>query len=157
LISIGRYLRIFDPAGGPLFIEDLFKNIQRLLKTDGILILAVPNISSYDAKHYKNSWVALDAPRHLYHFRPEDISALLSKNNLQIIRTSALLYFDPWYNTLLSAKLKADVSGKSLPRYLFGALFAGKWSFIKGLLNSSKSSSPVFIAECKSCSDWRKP
>jgi len=128
-------------------IENLFENIKRLLKPGGYLILAVPNINSLDAQYYKNAWVALDAPRHLYHFRPGDISDLLEKNGLEIDKISSLLYFDPWYNALLSAKLKSELNGKSIARYILGALAVGKISFFNGLINSSKCSSPVFIAK----------
>ena len=60
-------------------VENMFDNIKRLLKPEGYLIIAVPNIESLDARFYKYNWVALDAPRHLYHFRPRDISDLLTK------------------------------------------------------------------------------
>src|SRR5690606_24328701 len=48
-------------------------HIKRVLKDDGVLIVAVPNMNSYDAKYYKEFWAAYDLPIHLYHFTPNDI------------------------------------------------------------------------------------
>ena len=49
-------------------LEVQIKELKRLLKPDGLLVIAVPNFKSYDAKVYKENWAAYDVPRHLYHF-----------------------------------------------------------------------------------------
>jgi 2-polyprenyl-3-methyl-5-hydroxy-6-metoxy-1,4-benzoquinol methylase len=128
-------------------VDELIKNIHRLLKDDGILFIAVPNIDSLDAKYYKSEWVALDTPRHLYHFCPLDINSLLQKHNFQLIEISNRLHFDVWYNVLLSAQLRSKIKGKntSLLDYLMAGII-GKISFFSGLFNKEKTSSPVYIA-----------
>ncbi len=128
-------------------VNDLLDNITRLLSSGGYLILAVPNIESLDAKYFKHTWVALDAPRHLYHFRPQDIYRLLKTRGLEIIKISSILYFDPLYNALLSAQLKANLNSKRSIIYTLDAAVAGKLSFLWGLLNSQKCSSPVYIVK----------
>ena len=49
-------------------LENTITAIQKLLKPNGVLIVAVPNYNSFDAKHYKRFWAAYDVPRHLWHF-----------------------------------------------------------------------------------------
>jgi SAM-dependent methyltransferase len=127
-------------------IADLFEQIKRLLAAGGILILTVPNINSFEAGYYKNNWVALDAPRHLYHFRPVDIEKLLHMNGFEITKISSKLYFDTWYNVLLSAAQKASTKGKSTLLYYPEAAVVGKLSFLAGMFNARKSASPIYIA-----------
>jgi SAM-dependent methyltransferase len=50
---------------------------RRVLKPGGTLIVQVPNAASYQAKVFKGSWFALDAPRHRYHFTPSSLARLL--------------------------------------------------------------------------------
>lgn len=128
-------------------IKDLFNHLNRLLKPGGYLVLAVPNIDSIDAKYYKHNWVALDAPRHLYHFRPKDIHKLLDKWKMKILRISSILYFDPWYNAILSAQLKAKETAGSSLFSMLEAFLMGKLSFLNGIFNSSKCASPVYIVQ----------
>jgi 2-polyprenyl-3-methyl-5-hydroxy-6-metoxy-1,4-benzoquinol methylase len=128
-------------------VEDLFENIKRILAPGGYLVLAVPNIESFDARYFKNTWVALDAPRHLYHFRPVDIYRLLKFQGFEIIKLSSLLYFDPWYNSILSAKVKSDLYNRSYLCYIPEAILVAKLSFLLGLINSKKSASPVYVAK----------
>ena len=54
------------------------RRISRWLKTDGELLIAVPNYKSWDAKHYKEHWAAYDVPRHLHHFDKNSMSMLKS-------------------------------------------------------------------------------
>jgi 2-polyprenyl-3-methyl-5-hydroxy-6-metoxy-1,4-benzoquinol methylase len=60
--------------------------ISRILKKDGVLIIRVPNLSSWDAKLFGSSWAGLDAPRHLYVYDPHTLSRLLHKTNFDILR-----------------------------------------------------------------------
>ena len=52
-------------------VPDYIKQIEQIyywLKEDGILILALPNYDSFDAKWFKEHWAGYDVPRHLFHF-----------------------------------------------------------------------------------------
>ncbi len=86
-------------------LEDHLSVFKRLLKPNGILIIAVPNFKSYDAKVYKNYWAAFDVPRHLWHFSRTSINKLVSFHNMEVIKTKPLL-FDAFYVSLLSEKYK---------------------------------------------------
>ena len=46
---------------------------RKFLKEKGILIVAVPNHDSFDAKHYKSFWAAYDVPRHRFHFNKKGL------------------------------------------------------------------------------------
>lgn len=79
--------------------------IVRVLKDDGVLIVAVPNMSSYDAKKYKEYWAAYDVPIHLYHFQPEDIKRLFAKFEMELVEMLPMK-FDAYYVSMLSEKYK---------------------------------------------------
>lgn len=87
-------------------VPDLEKQIlelKRLLKTDGLLIIAVPNYKSYDAKKYGRFWAAYDVPRHLYHFSQISIEKIFSKFSIELLFKKPLK-FDAFYVSLLSEK-----------------------------------------------------
>ncbi len=86
-------------------LNDSIKKINSLLKDNGSLIIAVPNINSYDAKIYGKNWIALDTPRHLYHFSEKTISQLFRNYNMNLIKRHTL-FLDILYNNLLSKNLK---------------------------------------------------
>lgn len=86
-------------------LKQRISQLKRLLKPDGSLIIAVPNCASYDAQHYKEFWAAYDVPRHLYHFKPENIEQLFSTYGLEV--TSILpMKLDAYYVAMLSEKYK---------------------------------------------------
>jgi ubiquinone/menaquinone biosynthesis C-methylase UbiE len=62
-------------------LNQQIKELKRLLKPTGSLIIAVPNLESFDANYYKEYWAAYDVPRHLYHFRKKDIENLAEKGS----------------------------------------------------------------------------
>jgi len=49
----------------------------QLLKPQGYLALNVPNWASIERRLFRERWIAIDAPRHLYHFTPQTIAAML--------------------------------------------------------------------------------
>ncbi|MFN3916498.1 MAG: class I SAM-dependent methyltransferase [Flavobacteriales bacterium] len=86
-------------------LKEYVKTIRRILKNNGIVIIAVPNCVSYDAEHYQKHWAAYDVPRHLYHFRPESINHLSQLFDLELIDTLPMSY-DAYYVSMLSEKHK---------------------------------------------------
>ncbi len=99
-------------------LDERVGQIQRILKPDGLLIVAVPNPDSYDAKKYKKYWAAYDVPRHLYHFSQGDIKNLFEKISFDVIKI-APMKFDSYYVSLLSEKYKNGLS-RILQAFLTG-------------------------------------
>lgn len=112
--------------------------IKNLLKSNGLLIVAVPNCDSYDAKHYKNYWAAYDAPRHLYHFNTSTLIQLMKIYGFNHIKTKPM-FFDSFYVSMLSEKYK---TGKS--NFLQG-FYYGLISDISALFSDKNFSSHVYI------------
>ena len=86
-------------------IQAQIKELKRLIKPNGAIVIAVPNFNSYDAKHYKDFWAAYDVPRHLWHFSRQSIKVLFEREKLQLIKTVPMV-FDAFYVSLLSEKYR---------------------------------------------------
>jgi 2-polyprenyl-3-methyl-5-hydroxy-6-metoxy-1,4-benzoquinol methylase len=72
---------VHDPLG-------TLREISRVLKDDGIVVIRVPNLASWDATIFSATWAGLDAPRHLFVFRPETLKAMLAQANFGVIDLS---------------------------------------------------------------------
>lgn len=91
------------------------KELERLLKKDGLLVIAVPNFKSADAKFYAQNWAAYDVPRHLYHFSRTAIRKIFEEHGFELISEKGLP-FDSFYVSLLSEKYQ---TGHSRPIHAF--------------------------------------
>lgn len=96
------------------------EQLSKLLKDDGILIVAVPNSSSYDAKKYGEYWAAYDLPRHIYHFTKKDIWNLFKTHKFEV-RKIVPMKFDSFYISMLSEKYKTG-SNKYIKAFLVGMI-----------------------------------
>ena len=86
-------------------LENQIKELQRLLKPNGSIIIAVPNFKSFDANYYQEFWAAYDVPRHLWHFSKTAIQKLFLAENLELQKVLPMK-FDSFYVSLLSEKYK---------------------------------------------------
>jgi SAM-dependent methyltransferase len=86
-------------------LNTTIRELKKRLNQNGTLIIAVPNRSSWDAKHYGEFWAGYDVPRHLWHFSKEDIKNIASRHSLALIGIKPML-FDSSYVSLLSEKYK---------------------------------------------------
>lgn len=86
-------------------LDETLKELIERLNKNGILLLALPNHKSNDAKYYQGYWAGYDVPRHLYHFSQKSIFALTKKFGLNIVATHPM-YFDSYYVSLLSEKYR---------------------------------------------------
>ncbi len=120
------------------FLNERIIQLKELLKPTGIVIVAVPNRSSFDAKYYEKFWAAYDLPRHLYHFTPKDIRQLFDKHGMKIERILPMR-FDSFYVSMLSERYKR---GKI--NYL-SAVMIGLKSNLKAIRNGSEFSSQVYV------------
>lgn len=114
-------------------LEQQLKELKRLLKPNGVLLVAVPNYKSYDAKVYQEYWAAYDVPIHLWHFSKNAISKLFALQSMKLVQVLPMK-FDSFYVALLSEKYK---NGKM---NFFKAFFTGLRSNWFGNRNNEYSS-----------------
>jgi hypothetical protein len=67
--------------------EELERAVN-MLAPGGILVIAVPNASSVQARVFGDQWLALDLPRHLVHLPAEGLLARLRSLGLRVERVS---------------------------------------------------------------------
>ena len=121
-------------------ISELYKQINRLLSHDGILLIAVPNLSAPEKTFYGEKWAPFDAPRHLYHFQIESLKDLCNKYKFKILRKYSL-YQDTPYNILLS------ISNNS-PFQIFKGILVFVYSIFRTIISGPHYSSS-FVVICK--------
>jgi 2-polyprenyl-3-methyl-5-hydroxy-6-metoxy-1,4-benzoquinol methylase len=122
--------------------DKYFEEIRRLLKPEGVGIIALPNCNSFDSKHFGKDWAAYDLPRHLWHFSPVTFSLFADKNSFSI---SELFYlpFDVFYISILSEKHRDS----KFP--VVCGIFKGIVFTIRSIFNKSRSSSVVYVIRKK--------
>jgi len=86
-------------------INKSFEQLKSMLNPHGVLILALPNPCSKDAKVYGKEWAAFDVPRHLSHFSPQSIRLLTEKHGMEIKKIIPMK-FDACYVSMLSEQIR---------------------------------------------------
>ncbi|WP_228236631.1 class I SAM-dependent methyltransferase [Allomuricauda sp. M10] len=114
-------------------LDEQITNMVSLLNDDGVLVIAVPNFKSYDAKHYGSHWAAFDVPRHLWHFSKTSIANLFDPHGLEVIAIKPM-WFDSFYVSLLSEKYKGNKI------YWLSAFFIGLASNLSAVFTKEHSS-----------------
>ena len=112
-------------------IDDLkfqISELNRLLKPNGRLIIALPNYQSFDCQYYNDKWAAWDVPRHLNHFSPDAIRSIINSVGIDFVDFQKLKW-DAYYISYMSeCYLK-----HSLP------LLRGAWVGFKSNCRASRS------------------
>jgi len=81
--------------------------VKRILKDDGLLVIAVPNVDSFAAKVFKENWYPLEIPIHLIAFSPDSITRMLDSAGFKVKK----IYYDR-RNSPLSRSLRNLKDGK---------------------------------------------
>jgi len=123
-------------------INEVWDVLNRLLKDDGLLFIAVPNSESADAAFYGQYWAAYDVPRHLWHFTPETMKAFGEKHRFELVEMLPMP-FDAFYVSMLSEKYKGKESS-----FLSGGV-RGALCGLKTTSDKTKSSSITYIFKKK--------
>jgi 2-polyprenyl-3-methyl-5-hydroxy-6-metoxy-1,4-benzoquinol methylase len=119
-------------------LHEYIETFHRILKDDGVLLIAVPNYTSCDAALYKEYWAAYDVPRHLYHFSPAGMKQLMKQHGFKVIQCKPM-WFDSFYVAMLSEQYKTGHSN------LIRAVWNGWTSNLKTLSNADKCSSVIYV------------
>ncbi|HXS75886.1 MAG TPA: class I SAM-dependent methyltransferase [Terracidiphilus sp.] len=99
---------------------EVLRSASHRLKSNGILLVAVPDIESYDFQTLRERWLHLDAPRHLSFYTANVLEKVCSECELSKLeitthdRLSAILSRNAW----------ADVANRMLPIRLVRRLLA---------------------------------
>jgi 2-polyprenyl-3-methyl-5-hydroxy-6-metoxy-1,4-benzoquinol methylase len=120
---------------------------KKMLKEDGLMLVAAPNISSYDARFYRSRWAALDAPRHLHHFVPATLARLCQAAGLEMF-TARQMVLDAFYNCLMSERIIASIDTYKeffLPLFLLRGFGVAGISLLLSRLGNGGSSILYFI------------
>jgi len=115
IISHHSFNYLLDPCSE-------LKEMRRILKDDGILVLYMPNIECIQFKINREKWFGLDVPRQFYHYSPKTIDAMLKKNGFVIVKT---IY--PLWDSLMDLhhRLTPKLAGNFLnPLYLMALTFS---------------------------------
>lgn len=102
-------------------LDEYILELKRLLKSNGTILIAVPNFKSFDANYYGKFWAAYDVPRHIWHFSKTAIQKLFSEKEMKLVEVLPMK-FDGFYVSLLSEKYKT-----------------GKMNFVKSFFVGLKS------------------
>jgi SAM-dependent methyltransferase len=103
------------------------------LAEGGLLLVAVPNLDSWQSRFFRGSWFHLDPPFHLHHFAPRSLSRALAAAGFEVVDTRHLSWqYNPYgvVQSLLNAlgfprdELYEVLKGKR-PLFRPGALAQG--------------------------------
>lgn len=119
-------------------INERVFQLNRILKDDGIAVIAVPNPQSKDASVYKTFWAGYDLPRHLYHFSEKTITALFEKKGFRLVEKIPLV-FDAYYISIVSEKYKTGK--KNLIKAFYWGLKSNMWA----KRNNDEFSSLIYV------------
>jgi SAM-dependent methyltransferase len=94
-------------------LNETIQNLKNLLSKKGLIVIAVPNMESHDARKYKNTWAGYDVPRHLWHFNQDTMQTLLQRNGLKVVAIHPMK-LDSFYVSLLSEQYKNPNQSKPI-------------------------------------------
>jgi SAM-dependent methyltransferase len=99
---------MIDPRGA-------LREFHRALRPGGLLVLSQQDFSSVQARVFKQQWLFLDPPRHLFQFTPETLTRMAEQEGFRLrYRSSASLEMGPF--TILQSLLNCIVGNQN---YLF--------------------------------------
>ncbi len=113
--------------------KEILKEIRRILKPGGKLVVEVPNNQSLQARCLKGRWAAADVPRDLYYFDESVLTRLLRDSGFEILETD--FNTDFWHPPTLVISLFPDLDPqliwakeKKQGNALLNRIFWGLWT-----------------------------
>ncbi len=96
---------------------EAISKIYKILKREGLIIVNLPNYNSFGRYLFKGNWMALQVPRHLYHFSPKILSEIFKNEGLREIKVQYNYFSQNYYilfqsfRYLMSPKFKKGENG----------------------------------------------
>jgi SAM-dependent methyltransferase len=87
------------------------REIHRIIRPEGTLIIGVPNIECLESKIFEENWHALEVPRHLYFFSVSSLRRYLEKYGFMVEKVLSKKF------SLPLSGLRADLSSFIWNRY----------------------------------------
>lgn len=119
-------------------LNETWERLYELLTERGVLVVAVPNCSSFDARRYGAYWAAYDVPRHLWHFTPATMQRFGAKHGF-ILAEHRPMPFDAFYVSMLTEKHMRHSCA-----FLRGTL-TGVLAWFSALVSKERSSSMIYV------------
>ena len=119
-------------------LNETWQRLNSLLTEKGILVVAVPNCSSFDARKYGAYWAAYDVPRHLWHFTPDTMQRFGSKHGF-VLAARYPMPFDAFYVSMLTER-----NMRRSCAFLRG-MVTGTLAWLASLVKKERSSSMIYV------------
>ena len=108
---------------------DMLRRCSALLRPDGLIVVSVPSLASWQARVTGRSWFHLDVPRHRHHFSPGTLDAAMQKSGLRVVHTKWVSFeHDPygWFQSLMNM---GGIEQNLVTKFLMGMNGEGRnWS-----------------------------
>lgn len=113
-----------------------------MLKNKGVMLVALPNFRSLDARYYGSYWAGYDVPRHLHHFSFESFRYLAGKSGLEVEQILPM-HLDGFYVSMLSEKYLGRKGSQ------IRGIVTGFRSWLNGRLRPRQGSSLLYVCRKK--------
>jgi SAM-dependent methyltransferase len=112
------------------------KQLYDMVKPGGLLVIAVPNIMSIQARLFRALWFHLDVPRHLFHHTPESIKMIAEAVGFKIVEINFFSREHNWAG-ILGSVMRLSPPNESLAhkvvRKLIGVPAARGIAFLEAM------------------------
>lgn len=88
------------------------RKLYAATKPNGLLVLSVPNFESLQARLFRERWFHLDVPRHLFHYTPRSLTAIVEGVGFRTVDT---IFFSSEHNWggILGSVVRLSPPGES--------------------------------------------
>jgi len=80
--DIVTFWHVFEHLADP---QAILEKVHRILQSSGMIVIAVPNFGSIQSTLFRSRWYHLDVPRHLFHYTPKTLGALLERSGFRVL------------------------------------------------------------------------
>ncbi len=116
----------------------LFREIHRIVKPQGIVMLWIPNFNSWARKLFGSYWEGQDPPRHLFDFTPETIGRYLIETGFELQELTYSMAPNTWLHSTRNVLAKFFKGTTHTGRlHTLGALFFLPFSVAAALFKQS--------------------